>query len=89
MLTAPGGLRSPSATLLKARTTKGRGRAKARGVRMGRRPKLTPHQQTEPQERLYRSSGNDVAVGGLIAVRCGVILMSTEERAVHEYRNFS
>ena len=33
--------------LIKARTSDGRARAKARGVHMGRPPKLTPHQRTE------------------------------------------
>ena len=30
--------------LIRARTGEGRERAKARGVRLGRKPKLTPHQ---------------------------------------------
>jgi DNA invertase Pin-like site-specific DNA recombinase len=33
--------------LIRARTGEGRERAKARGVKMGRKPKLTPHQQAE------------------------------------------
>jgi DNA invertase Pin-like site-specific DNA recombinase len=33
--------------LIKARTSDGRARAKARGVHMGRPPKLTPHQRAE------------------------------------------
>jgi Helix-turn-helix domain of resolvase len=36
---------------LSARTGEGRERAKARGVKMGRKPKLTPHQQAEAIKR--------------------------------------
>jgi DNA invertase Pin-like site-specific DNA recombinase len=34
------------------RTARGRADAKAKGVQFGRKPKLTPHQQREAQERL-------------------------------------
>jgi DNA invertase Pin-like site-specific DNA recombinase len=37
--------------LIRARTSEGRARAKARGVKMGRPPKLTPHQQREAIKR--------------------------------------
>lgn len=37
--------------LIKARTTEGRARAKARGARMGRKPELTPHQRKEALAR--------------------------------------
>jgi DNA invertase Pin-like site-specific DNA recombinase len=37
--------------LIKARTAEGRERAKGRGVRMGRKHKLTPHQQEEVRKR--------------------------------------
>jgi DNA invertase Pin-like site-specific DNA recombinase len=37
--------------LIRARTGEGRARAKARGVKLGRRPKLTPHQKREAIER--------------------------------------
>ena len=37
--------------LIKARTAEGRDRAKSRGVRMGRKHKLTPHQQAEVRKR--------------------------------------
>jgi DNA invertase Pin-like site-specific DNA recombinase len=35
----------------RTRTSEGRERAKARGVKMGRPPKLTPHQQKEAIKR--------------------------------------
>ena len=37
--------------LIRARTGEGRERAKARGVKMGRKPKLTPHQKAEAIKR--------------------------------------
>jgi DNA invertase Pin-like site-specific DNA recombinase len=37
--------------LIRARTGEGRERAKAKGVKMGRKPKLTDHQQREAVKR--------------------------------------
>jgi DNA invertase Pin-like site-specific DNA recombinase len=37
--------------LIRARTGEGRERAKAKGVKMGRKPKLTPHQKREAIKR--------------------------------------
>ena len=47
MLTVLGGLAEFERDLIRARTGEGRERAKARGVKMGRKPKLTPHQKRE------------------------------------------
>ncbi len=47
MLTVLGGLAEFERELIRARTGEGRARAQARGVRMGRKPKLTPHQRKE------------------------------------------
>ena len=47
MLTVLGGLAEFERELIRARTGEGRERAKARGVHMGRPPKLTPHQKRE------------------------------------------
>jgi DNA invertase Pin-like site-specific DNA recombinase len=47
MLTVLGGLAEFERDLIRARTSEGRERAKARGVKMGRKPKLTPHQKQE------------------------------------------
>lgn len=47
MLTILGGLAEFEQELIKARTAEGRERAKRRGVRMGRKHKLTPHQMDE------------------------------------------
>jgi DNA invertase Pin-like site-specific DNA recombinase len=54
MLTVLGGLAEFERNLIRARTSEGRERAKARGIKMGRRPKLTPHQQREAIARRER-----------------------------------
>jgi DNA invertase Pin-like site-specific DNA recombinase len=40
--------------LIRSRTGEGRVRAKERGVKMGRKPKLTPHQRAEAIRRKER-----------------------------------
>ena len=54
MLTVLGGLAEFERDLIRARTGEGRARAKARGQKMGRPPKLTPHQQREAIRRRDR-----------------------------------
>ena len=51
MLTVLGGLAEFERELIRARTGEGRKLAKARGVKMGRKPKLTAHQQREALQR--------------------------------------
>jgi DNA invertase Pin-like site-specific DNA recombinase len=51
MLTVLGGLAEFESDLIRARTGEDRERAKERGVKMGRKPKLTPHQQREAIRR--------------------------------------
>jgi DNA invertase Pin-like site-specific DNA recombinase len=51
MLTVLGGLAEFERELIKARTEEGRKRAQARGVRFGRKLKLTPHQRAEALAR--------------------------------------
>ena len=51
MLTVLGGLAEFERELIRARTSEGRARAKARGVKLGRKPKLTPHQKKEAIKR--------------------------------------
>lgn len=55
MLTVLGGLAEFERDLIRTRTGEGRARAKARGIKLGRPPKLTPHQKREAVER--RDSG--------------------------------
>jgi hypothetical protein len=54
MLTVLGGLAGFERFLIQARTSKGRQRAQQRGVRFGRKPKLTVHQQQEALARRAR-----------------------------------
>jgi DNA invertase Pin-like site-specific DNA recombinase len=54
MLTVLGGLAEFERELIRARTSEGRERAKARGVKMGRPCKLTSHQQREATRRRDR-----------------------------------
>ena len=51
MLTVLGGLAEFERDLIRTRTGEGRERARARGQKMGRPPKLTPHQQREAIRR--------------------------------------
>jgi DNA invertase Pin-like site-specific DNA recombinase len=57
MLTVLGGLVEFERDLIRARTGEGRARAVARGQRMGRPPKLTPHQKREAIKR--RDQGDE------------------------------
>jgi DNA invertase Pin-like site-specific DNA recombinase len=82
MLTVLGGLAEFERELIRARTGEGRERAKARGVTLGRKPKLTPHQQKEAIKRrdqgeeipcghraqLQRQRGHDFEIGGVSIV---------------------
>jgi DNA invertase Pin-like site-specific DNA recombinase len=51
MLTVLGGLAEFERDLIRARSSDGRERAKARGVKLGRKPKLTEHQKREAIRR--------------------------------------
>jgi DNA invertase Pin-like site-specific DNA recombinase len=51
MLTVLGGLAEFERELIRARTGEGRERAKAKGIRLGRKPKLTLHQRREALAR--------------------------------------
>ena len=57
MLTVLGGLAEFERELIRTRTGEGRERAKARGVILGRKPKLTKHQQ---KEAIARREGGEV-----------------------------
>jgi DNA invertase Pin-like site-specific DNA recombinase len=59
MLTVLGGLAEYERHLILARTSEGRERARARGVKFGRKPSLTPHQQ---QEALARRANGEALV---------------------------
>jgi DNA invertase Pin-like site-specific DNA recombinase len=57
MLAVLGGLAEFERDLIRARTGEGRARAVANGVKLGRKPKLTPHQQNEARQRV--AAGNE------------------------------
>jgi DNA invertase Pin-like site-specific DNA recombinase len=59
MLTVLGGLAEFERELIRVRTGEGRARAQARGVKLGRRPKLTAHQRQEALAR--REAGEALA----------------------------
>jgi len=63
MLTVLGGLAEFERDLIRARTGEGRERAKARGVKMGRPLKLTPHQQKEAIKRRDRGEESLTEIG--------------------------
>ncbi len=52
MITVLGGLAEFERELIRARTGEGRKRAKARGVHLGRKPTLTPHQRADALQAL-------------------------------------
>jgi DNA invertase Pin-like site-specific DNA recombinase len=52
MLTVLGGLAEFERDLIRARTSEGRARAVANGVKLGRKPILTPHQRREAIKRV-------------------------------------
>ncbi len=58
MLTVLGGLAEFERELIRIRTGEGRARAKANGQSLGRKPKLTPHQQCEAIQR--RDQGESI-----------------------------
>jgi DNA invertase Pin-like site-specific DNA recombinase len=58
MVTVLGGLAEFERDLIRSRTSEGRARAVARGVKLGRKPKLTPHQIREAVAR--RADGEPV-----------------------------
>src|ERR1700736_3059366 len=63
MLTVLGGLAEFERELIRARTGEGCERAKARGMKMGRPHKLTPHQQREAIKRRDHSKETLAAIG--------------------------
>jgi DNA invertase Pin-like site-specific DNA recombinase len=63
MLTVLGGLAEFERDLIRTRAGEGRARAVARGEKMGRPPKLTPHQQREAAKRRDRGDESLTEIG--------------------------
>ena len=63
MLTVLGGLAEFERDLIRTRTGEGRARAVARGQKMGRPPKLTPHQRREAIKRRDRGGESLADIG--------------------------
>jgi DNA invertase Pin-like site-specific DNA recombinase len=63
ILTVLGGLAEFERELIRARTGEGRARAVANGVKMGRKPKLTPHQKREAIRRRARGEESLAEIG--------------------------
>ncbi len=63
MLTVLGGLAEFERELIRTRTGEGRARAVARGVKLGRKPKLTPHQRKEALARRERGEETLAEIG--------------------------
>jgi hypothetical protein len=83
MLTVLGGLAEFERDLIRARTGEGRERAKARGVKMGRKPKLTPHQKAEAIKR--RDAGEPMRdIGKSFNVSHSTISRLTAVRKINE-----
>jgi DNA invertase Pin-like site-specific DNA recombinase len=64
MLTVLGGLAEFERDLIRAQTSEGRARAVANGVKLGRKPTLTPHQQREAIRRVRAGKKSLVRLRG-------------------------
>jgi len=73
MLTVLGGLAEFERHLILSRTNEGRVRAKARGVKFGRRPKLTKHQQAEALSRVAKGETLTAIARGLEVLECSAL----------------
>ena len=78
MLTVLGGLAEFERDLIRTRTGEGRARAVARGQKMGRPPKLTPHQQREAIRRRERGRESLADIGRSYNVRAATISRLTQ-----------
>ncbi len=72
MPTVLGDLAEFERDLIRRRTAEGRERAKARGMRLGRRPKLAPHQRNEEWQR--REHGAPI---------CSAISPAVQDKTAH------
>jgi DNA invertase Pin-like site-specific DNA recombinase len=87
MVTVLGGLAEFERHLILSRTNEGRQRAMARGIKFGRKPKLTKHQQAEALER--KANGETLTeiaksynVSHMTIGRLGADISPTQRQAV-------
>ena len=73
MPTVLGGLAEFEAGLIRARTGEGRKRAKARGVHLGRKPTLTPHQRADALQALSAGTASQADLARRFAVSASTI----------------
>jgi DNA invertase Pin-like site-specific DNA recombinase/predicted nucleotidyltransferase len=79
ILTVLSGLAEFERDLIRARTSEGRERAKARGQHMGRPPLLTPHQQTEARQALAEGTASQADLARRFAVSQSTISRLAEK----------
>jgi DNA invertase Pin-like site-specific DNA recombinase len=79
MLTVLGGLAEFERDLIRAKTGEGRDRAKARRVKVGRKPKLTPHQRREAL--VGRERGDEFITDIARSYNVSHVLMEFEQNA--------
>lgn len=72
-ITVLGGLAEFERDLIRARTGEGRARAKARGVQLGRKPTLTPHQRADALKALSAGTANQADLARRFAVSASTI----------------
>jgi DNA invertase Pin-like site-specific DNA recombinase len=84
MLTVLGGLAECERELIRARTGEGRARAKARCFKLGRKPKLTPHQKREALARREKGEETLAEIGRSYNVSAWTISRLTVVKVMEE-----
>ncbi len=79
-LTILGGLAEFERELIRSRTSEGRERAKARGVKMGRKPKVTDHQKREAIRRCDHGDETLAEIGRSYSVSRWTVSRLTSEK---------
>src|ERR1700694_4678368 len=88
MLTVLGGLAEFERDLIHARTAEGRERAKARGVKMGRPHKLTPHQRQEILRRKENGEAVREIARSYNVHNSTISRLAAWGRIIHTLRNY-
>jgi hypothetical protein len=83
MLTVLGGLAEFEGDLIRTRTSEGRERAKARGVKLGRKPKMTEHQKRAARAPRVPTSLQPTAITTARRSGAGLPVPSSSLRTTH------